>query len=449
MSASEFELPAEEFERLAALAAESITEHWRTHVAGRAFAKVGPDGARFEEPLPEEGEPLESILAFVRERVLPHPYGNSHPRFFAFINPTADPVGVIGDFLASALNPNCWGGDHAATHVEERVLRWLADIVGYPPSSEGLLVSGGSMANFTALAAARRAMAPGDVRETGLAGLERAMVVYASDQTHVCVDKAVDLLGLGLRHLRKIPSDERFRLRMDLLAEAVERDRRAGLAPAIVVGNAGSVNTGSIDPLGAIADFCAREGLWFHADGAYGAMAAVSPRLREALAGLERADSIAADPHKWLYVPYEAGAVLVRERGRLAAAFRKVPEYLPAAAPSPFEGPAWFNERGIELSRGFKALKVWMGLKHHGRRGYAAAVERDVALARFLADELDRRPAFERLSEPVLSIVNFRYRGARPADEAALERVNRAISDRLLGEGTFFLVPTEIGIAHV
>lgn len=342
------------------------------------------------------------------------------------------------------MNPNCWGGDHAAIHVETRVVAWLAEIMGLPAAAEGILASGGSMANFTALAAARRAVVPGNVREEGLAGEGRPrLVVYASDQVHSCVDKAVDLLGIGTRSLRKIPSDEAFRIPVDLLREAVAADRRAGLFPAIVVASAGTVNTGAVDPLDELADLCARESLWLHVDGAYGAMAAISPKLRPLFAGLERADSIAADPHKWLYVPYEAGATLLREAGRLSDAFRKFPEYLASDPESPFPGPAWFAERGPELSRSFKALKVWMGLKRHGRRGYAAAIERDVALAGFLSGEVDRRGDLERLSEPVLSIANFRYRPRRASlTEEALDGLNRRIVNRLVAGGSFFLAPT-------
>jgi glutamate/tyrosine decarboxylase-like PLP-dependent enzyme len=257
------------------------------------------------------------------------------------------------------------------------------------------------------------------------------------------VDKAVDLLGIGTNQLRKVPTDNRFRILTPELERAVAADRAAGHAPAIVVGNAGTVNTGAIDPLDALADFCAREKLWFHVDGAYGAMASIVPSLKPHFAGMERADSIAVDPHKWLYVPYEAGATLVREPGRLSATFRKFPEYLAADPESPFPGPAWFAERGVELSRGFKALKVWMGLKTHGRRAYAAQIESDVQLARFLTAEVDRRPDFERLAEPVLSIANFRYRPAgRALTGAELDRVNRKIINRLVGDGSFFLAPT-------
>jgi aromatic-L-amino-acid/L-tryptophan decarboxylase len=440
----EFDLPPDEVRRLGRLAADAVAEHRERLEQRPVFGKVGGAAPLFQGPPPEDGRPFDEVLAFVREHVLPRPMGNSHPRFFGFINATADPIGTVADYLASAMNPNCWGGDHASVHVEACVLRWLAEWLGLPAAAEGILASGGSMANFIALAAARRAVVPGNVREEGLAGEGRPrLTVYASDQVHHCVDKAVDLLGLGTRHLRKVPTDDRFRIRMEELRAAVAADRQAGLQPAIVVGNAGTVNTGALDPLDELADFCAREGLWFHVDGAYGALAVLSPRLKPLFAGMERADSLASDPHKWLYVPYEAGAAFVREPGRLADAFRKFPEYLASDPESPFPGPAWFAERGPELSRGFKALKVFMGLLSHGRKAYAASIENDVALARFLSDEVDARPEFERLAEPVLSIANFRFRPpGRELDDEALDRVNRAIVNRLVGAGSFFLAPT-------
>jgi glutamate/tyrosine decarboxylase-like PLP-dependent enzyme len=438
----EFDLPPDEVRRLGRLAADAVASHRERLLQRPVFGKVGDAASLFDEPLPEDGRPAEELIAFVREHVLPFPMGNSHPRFFGFINATADPLGTIADYMASAMNPNCWGGDHAAVHVEHRVIRWLAEALGLPATAEGILVSGGSMANFTCLAAARRAMTPGNVREDGVGGEgQKRLVVYASDQVHSCVDRAVDLLGIGTRYLRKIPSDDQFRIRFRALHDAVAADRRDGLLPAIVVGTAGTVNTGAIDPLEELAAFCEKESLWFHVDGAYGAMATFSPKLKPLFKGIERAHSVAADPHKWLYVPYEAGAALVRDAGRLPDAFRKYPEYFAPDPDSSFAGPAWFVERGVELSRGFKALKVWMGLKRHGRRGYAAAIERDVALAELLSDELDLRPGFERLSETVLSIVNFRYRPPG-VPEPELDTLNRAIVNRLVGSGSFFLAPT-------
>ncbi|MCG6922895.1 MAG: aspartate aminotransferase family protein [Acidobacteria bacterium] len=437
----EFDLDPEEVRRLGHRAADLVADHCATRTNGPVFGKVGGGAAVFDEPLPEVGCPADEVLDAAREHVLTHPFGNSHPRFFAFINATADPLGTVADYLASAMNSNCWGGDHAAIHVEDRVIHWIAEILGLPASTEGILTSGGSMANFTALAAARRAKSP-RVREDGLVGT-LPLVVYASEEAHSCVDKAVDLLGMGTRQLRTIPTDERFRIRVDLLRKAIEVDRADGLRPAIVVGNAGSVNTGVIDPLDELADTCAREDLWFHVDGAYGAMACVSPELRPLFVGLERADSVATDPHKWLYVPFEAGATLVREPGRLADAFRRPAAYLVHDPDGPLVGPVLFNERGPELSRGFKALKVWMGLKRHGRKGYAAAVEHDVAMARFLAEEVRGREDFELLAEPGLSIVNFRYRPrGRMLEEADLDRLNRRIANRLVASGAFFFAPT-------
>ncbi len=435
----EFDLDPEEVRRLGHRAADIVADHVAGLREGPAFGKVGDAAAVFDEPLPEEGRSADDVLDATRDHVLTHPFGNSHPRFWAFINATPDPMGVMADFLASAMNSNCWGGDHAAIHVEDRVVRWIAEILGLPDGAEGILTSGGSMANFTALATARRAMSPG-VREDGIAG-EPPLVVYASEEAHNCVDKAVDLLGLGTRQLRVIPTDESFRIRTDALQAAIAVDRQAGRRPAIVVGNAGSVNTGAIDPLDEMADLCAREELWFHVDGAYGAMACVSESLRPLFAGLERADSVATDPHKWLYVPYEAGAALVREPGRLADAFRRPASYLVHDPDSPVRGPVLFNERGPELSRGFKALKVWMGLRRHGRKGYAAAVEHDVAMARFLADAVRAREEFELLAEPGLSILNFRYRPRTSAD-SDLDRLNRQIVNRLVESGGFFLAPT-------
>lgn len=436
----EFDLDAEAVRRLGYRVADLVAEHRAELLHRPVFGKVG-DPAIFDEPLPERGQPLETVLEDVREKILTFPFGNAHPRFFAYINATADPVGVAAEYLAAAMNSNCWGGDHAAIHVEHRVITWLVEILGLPTGTEGLLTSGGSMANFTALAAARCAVAPG-VREEGGPGMP-PVVVYASDQVHTCVDKAVDLLGIGRRRLRKIPSDDRCRIRMDLLGKAVADDRRAGLRPSVVVGTAGTVNTGAIDPLDALAQFCAAEDLWFHVDGAYGAMAVLSPRFRPLLAGLERADSVATDPHKWLYVPYEAGATLVREPGRMADAFRCPAPYLVHDPESPVVGPVLFNERGPELSRSFKALKVWMGLKRHGRQGYAAAVEHDVDMARFLADQVLSHPEFELLAEPVLSIVTFRYRPAVGGlSEAFLDGLNRRIIHSLVAGGSFFLAPT-------
>ena len=443
MTRSEFDLEPPGIARWGNLAAEAIAADREGLLQRPVFDRVGDMAPLFDEGLPEEGLPFEDVLAFVRKNVLPHPTGSHHPRYYGFVNSSADPVGVVADYLAAAMNTNCWGGDHAANHVEKTALEWVAELLGLPPETEGVLVSGGSTANWTALAAARRALVP-DVREEGLGRPgSPPPTIYASDQVHSCVDKAVDLLGFGTRRLRKIPTGSDFRLRVDLLAEAVAADRQAGFRPAIVVANAGTVNTGAIDPLDELADFCRREDLWFHVDGAYGALARLSPAQAPKFSGMERADSLAADPHKWLFVPFGAGAAFVRRPGALSAAFRKFPEYLDTSPDAPLSGPVWFAERGIELSRSFRALKIWMGLKVHGRRAYAEAIDRNVELARVLSEAVDRAPDLERLSEPELSIANFRYRpaGSRMSEDE-LNDLNRRIIHRIVENGSAFVYPT-------
>ena len=387
----EFDLDPEEVRSLGVRAAELVAEHRAGLAAGPVFGKVGEGASAFDEPLPQTGQPAEEVLRAVRERILNHPFGNSHPRFFAFINATADPLGIVADYLAASMNSNCWGGDHAAIHVEKQVLKWLASILGLPDSSEGILTSGGSMANFTALATARRAVSP-DVRETGFAGTE-PLVVYVSEEVHNCVDKAVDLLGIGWKQLRKIPTDDGFRIRVDLLKQAIADDRRAGRKPAIVVGNAGTVNTGAIDPLDELAELCAREGLWFHADGAYGAMATISPRLRPLFRGLERADSVAADPHKWLYVPYEAGATLVREPGRMAEAFAAA-RALPGARPrEPRARPGLVQRaraRAVARLQGAQGVDGPQAARRPGLRGRGRPRRGDGARARLRGERATR-----------------------------------------------------------
>jgi glutamate/tyrosine decarboxylase-like PLP-dependent enzyme len=441
---SEFDLAPQEIVEIGRIAAEAIAQSRGELLDRPVFERIGPLAGLFGESVPEDSTPVSDVLGFVARNILPRTTGSAHPRYFGFVNSSVDPVAVVADYLAAAMNSNCWGGDHAANHVEDRVVRWLAEILGLSENAEGILVSGGSMANFTALAAARREMTPGNVREEGVAADGRPrLTVYASDQIHSCVDKAVDLLGLGTGQLRKIPTGGDFRIRMDLLREAVAADRRSGFLPAIVCGSAGTVNTGAVDPLTELAEFCRSESLWFHVDGAYGALASISPRLKPLFAGIELADSVAADPHKWLFVPFEAGAAFTREPGRLKAAFRKFPEYLDTDPKSPLSGPVWFAERGVELSRNFKALKVWMGLKTHGKRAYARIVEENVRLARVLAEEVDRRPNLERLAPVELSIVNFRYRPPREnLSEGALTRLNRLIIHRIVGGGSAFVYPT-------
>jgi glutamate/tyrosine decarboxylase-like PLP-dependent enzyme len=273
-------------------------------------------------------------------------------------------MGIFADALAAAMNPSVAGGNHAAVHLERQVVRWFAEIVGLPSTAMGLLVSGGSMANLTALAAARHARAGFDVRLRGLQSGDARLAVYMSEEGHGCIRKSVELLGLGSESLRVIPVNERQEMRVAALAEAIDRDLAAGITPMAVAASAGTVNTGAIDDLEAIAGVCRDRQVWLHVDGAYGAAAVLSTRYRNRLRALALADSLALDPHKWLYVPVEAGLVLARDGRHLRSAFSLVPPYLRTDGdPHGVGGPPWFSEFGFQQSRGFRALKVWMTLK--------------------------------------------------------------------------------------
>ena len=311
--------------------------------------------------------------AWFAERVLPHPMGNGHPRFFGWVNSPPAPIGVLGDFLAAAMNPSAAGGDHAAIYLERCCVRWLMELVGFPTSgSMGLLLSGTSVATVTCLAAARQAAAlkdGWDVREQGLQGQRTPLVLYTSEEGHSCIRKAVELLGLGSANLRSIAVNDRFEMDLAALKEAVAADRAAGRRPFCVAATAGTVNTGAIDPLDEIADFCAAEDLWLHVDGAYGAVGVLDPELAPRFAGLARADSLAMDAHKWLSVPVECGCALVRDEKLLRDTFSVVPPYLRTEAGKGFGGLPWFSEYGPQQTRGFRALKLWMVLQHAGRDG--------------------------------------------------------------------------------
>jgi aromatic-L-amino-acid/L-tryptophan decarboxylase len=393
------------------------------------------DGLR-SQPLPATGRSPEDILqAFARE-IMPYPMGNGSPRFFAWVNSPPAPLGVLAELLAAAVNPSVAGGDHAATYIEHAVLGWLKQLVGYPAGSGGILVSGGSMANLTALAAMRFAKARGDIRAQGQASEPAPMVVYTSAQGHACIEKAVEVLGIGHEYLRKIPVDADWRMDAGRLRAQIAADRAAGLRPVCVAASAGTVNTGAIDQLDAIADVCAAEDLWFHVDGAYGAVGVLAEQTAGLYAGMERADSLALDPHKWLYVPVECGCTFVRDAQAMRDAFSLVPPYLRDDT-----GLPWFSEFGIQQTRGFRALKLWMVLQQIGVAGYRELIGRDITLARYLQERIRRHDDFELLAAGPLSVTCFRY---SPPGAADLDGLNRRLLDLVQAEGRVFLTSTQL-----
>ncbi len=390
----------------------------------------GEVAARFHAPLPQLPQGAEHAYQDFREWVMPYQMGNTHPRFWGWYMGNGTAFGALGDFLAATVNPNMGGGNHVGNLVESQVLDWCKEIVGLPLDSSGLLVSGASMANLVALAVARSRTGAVDVRSEGVSALPKPLRFYASSEVHSCMQKAVELLGHGAKSLHKISTDDRYRIDMAALAAAVAADRAAGLQPCAVVGSAGTINTGSVDDLGALAAFCAHEHLWFHVDGAIGAVAALAPGHRHLLRGMESADSVALDLHKWLHLPFEAGCVVVRDRKAHRAAFSLTPEYLAHAQRGLASGTDWFSEYGVELSRGFRALKVWLSFKEHGLQKYGRLIEQNIAQAQRLAELVRAAPELELMAPVVLNIVCFRYRG-KGASPQQLNSLNEELLIRL------------------
>jgi glutamate/tyrosine decarboxylase-like PLP-dependent enzyme len=388
-------------------------------------------------PLPQQGTAAEAILADVERDILPYSLGIGHPRWWGYVRASPSPMGMAADLLAATMNNNCAGSAQIATYVEMTVMRWLAELVGYPDDAGGLLVSGGSAANFVALAAMREAKLPG-TRTAGLAGSGVRAVVYVTPETHSCIRRAVDLLGFGSDALRLLPPDDGLRMDPAVLAAAVAGDRAAGRHPLCVVATTGTVNAGAIDPLPAIRDVARREDLWFHVDGAYGAIGAALPELADRYAGLGDADSLTIDPHKWLYVPYEAGAVLMRDRHALTRAFATRADYLEVEDTDYFSGPLWFHQQGPQLSRAFRALKVWCVMRELGVAGYRALWRNDLAVAAALRKSVTDHPRLELVGPSDLSIVCFRYvpRAGNP------DALNRKLVNRIQQDGRVFVSGT-------
>lgn len=410
---------------------------WLRDVRQRPAWQPVPEDTRaaLQAPLPEAGEGLEATWDDFRRHVLPYPWGNVHPRFWGWVVGTGSPSGALAEFATAVFNVNAWGGHQSSAWVEAQVLDWCKAMLRFPAEGSGLLVTGGSVANLVALAAARDS-AHEALAEGGLHGHPRQLVFYASAQTHNSVDKAVRLIGVGSAGLRLVRVSTDFTMDIAALEQLVAADRSAGLEPCCVIGNAGTVNTGTIDDLAGLADLCDREALWLHVDGAFGALAAISETLRPLVRGMERADSIAFDLHKWLYMPYDVGCVLVRDPAVHRRSFGARASYLAPLERGAAAGPYDYSTLGPELSREFRALKVWMLLKEHGVRKYARLIEQNVAQAKYLAGKVNRHAELELMAPVPLNIVCLRYvgTGGRPAAQR-LDEINREILMRIQERG--------------
>jgi aromatic-L-amino-acid/L-tryptophan decarboxylase len=402
--------------------------------------------AFFTTPLPRAPGTLADVYREVVEKVMPYPMGNVHPRFWSWYMGSSNLTGALGDFLAAIQGSNLGGGNHAAALMDQQVVAWCKEMLGFPHSASGTLVSGGSMANIIGLTVARNVKAGIDVREQGVAAIERPLRFYGSDQLHSCHRKAMEALGLGNNALRRIPTDGELRIDLSALRAAVAEDRRAGFLPACVIGTAGTVNTGAIDDLKGLADLAAQEGLWFHVDGCIGALISIAPENAYRVAGIEKADSVALDPHKWLHAPFEAGCALIRDASAHRNAFAVTPEYLESTARGLAAGN-WLNDFGLQTSRGFRALKIWMSLKEHGVEKFGRLIDQNIAQGRYLSALIEAAPRLKLVAPTNINIVCYRYVRA-DMDGAALKKLNTEIMLRLQEKGIAAISDTTIRGEH-
>jgi len=378
----------------------------------------------FRRPLPLEPTPAEEVYEEFRNTILPYPHGNIHPRFWGWVVGTGTPLGMLADMLAAGMNSNSGFGDHCVMQVERQVLEWLREAIGFGGDG-GVLTSGCTMANLAGLTLARNSRCGFDIRAKGLAAADKPMTVYGSSETHSSSYRALEILGLGRDSLRKIRIDAEHRVDVEEMRRQVQADRAAGMHPIAVLGSAGTVNTGAFDDLEALATLCEDEGLWLHVDGAFGALVGLAPALRHNLAGIERADSVAFDLHKWLHVPYDAAALLVRDRAHQEASFTMDGAYLSHLESRLATGPDNFMQQGLQMSRGFRALKTWMTIKEHGASKLGTMIQQNVDQAAYLARLVDAHPELERHGPADLNIVCFRYVPGHANED--LDALNRRI----------------------
>lgn len=442
-------LRPEEFRRLGAVALDIAAKHLQT-VAKKPIQPMPPEEVKeqiLNLPLPEQGRSPEDILKFLEKHILPYSRGNGHPGFMGWVISPPAHMAILTELPGVALDTPCGGGAQSATYLEWCAIGWIKQLLRFDiPGSHGLFVSGGSMANLTGIAAARHAACRRrgwNMRRDGMRGAPE-LTLYASGETHACVTRAAELMGMGNSCLRFVGTDGRYRMNLKELEQAIEADIARGAVPFCVVGNAGTVNTGAVDDLDAIAELCGRYNLWFHVDGAYGAFGAVDPARAHLFRGMERADSIALDPHKWLSVPFDCGCVLVRDERNLRECFSLVPAVIRQEELSD-EDLGAPHEYSFQLSRAFRALKVWSTLSHVGVSGLRATISRQNALAAELSATIQRSGDLELLAPTSLSIVCFRYAPPGFAHNASrLNELNRQIVNALQSAGRVYPSSTEL-----
>ncbi|WP_058827689.1 aspartate aminotransferase family protein [Haloferax sp. Q22] len=416
--------------------------------------------AMFDEPLPETGQRPHEILDEWPERILPNSTHVGSPRYFGYVMGSGTTMGVLADALAASVNMNVggWKPAPAATEIERQTIEWVAEMIGYPTDCGGMFTSGGTMANLTGILTALRSTAGYDTKSRGLQSDDRPgqFTIYMADhEGHSSVFRVAEIIGLGAEAVRLVPSHDDFTMDVDALVDQLDRDEANGDVPFCVVAQVGSINVGAIDPLEAIADVCAERDIWFHADGACGAVGAILPEKRPQYAGLDRADSVTLDPHKWLSIPYECGCILVRDPAAMERSFAMHASYLEGTERTPYEGLDYY-ELGPQMSRGFRALKVWMSLKHLGVEGYRARLSRTVRCTEHLDARVRAADDFVALHEPNLYLYSFQYappdlRAAAAADanvreavDEYLDALNQRIADEIQLSDVAFVMTTSI-----
>lgn len=444
-------IDSEEFRRLGHLLVDAIAGFLQSFPHRRLTPAEPPETVRAlldaSRPLPSQGSHAETLLASASRLLFDHSLFNGHPRFFGYVTSSPAPIGMLADLLATAVNANvaAWRLAPMATEIESQTVRWIADLCGYPEGCGGLLVSGGNMANIVGFLAARAAVRDRDIRRNGVAGGMR-LRVYASEETHTWVHKAADIAGLGTEAIHWIATGPDLRMDTDRLRTAIAEDRSAGERPMLVIANAGTVGTGAVDPLEAIARICRDHGTWFHVDGAYGGLAAAAPGAPADLQGLREADSLALDPHKWLYSPLEAGCTLVRNADMLLNAFSYHPPYYHFG-----QQATNYFDLGPQNSRGFRALKVWLALQQAGRDGCLRMIGDDIRLSRRMHARIAEHPELEAVTQ-ALSISTFRYvppdLQGREAEETVAEylnALNENVLERIQNSGEAFVSNAVVG----
>jgi glutamate/tyrosine decarboxylase-like PLP-dependent enzyme len=387
----------------------------------------------FNGSVPVEARDIHDIYDEFRQNIFPYRKGNIHPMFFSWVEGNGTITGVMADMLSSAMNSNLAIGDHGAVYVERQVINWCKEIVGFPVSSSGILVSGGSIANITALIVARNACCE-RIKKQGLWNLDAQLVMYCSTETHNCIFKAAEVIGIGADNIRKIPVNDQYEIDIDLLEMQIIEDKANGFIPFCIVGNAGTVNTGAVDPLHKLSDISKRESIWFHVDGAIGAVVNLVSEYKMILRGMDEADSIAFDLHKWLYINYEAGCVLIKNADTHKKTFIQQANYLSRHERGLAAGPESFSNYGLELSRSFKSLKVWMSIQEHGIEKYSRLIRQNIAQAFYMQERILHNEHLQLLTPVVLNIVCYRYNPGNLNNDQ-LNELNKEILMRMQEQG--------------